>query len=96
MKRHEALHVGELLKMMIDSSGDRDTFDRQKAAYLWSEIVGPVINQATIRRFVDKDTLHVYMSSAPLKNELSFALPSLIEKINEAVGRTVIKKIMLH
>lgn len=96
MKQTEAIHVGALLKMMMESDGDRDTFDRQKASYLWSEIVGPVINQATTRRYVDKDTLHVFIASAPLKSELAFVKSSLIDKINEAIGRTILKKIVIH
>lgn len=96
MKKTEAIAVGDLLKAMIESDGDSMEFDRQKASYLWSEIVGPVINQATSRRYVDGETLHVYITSAPMKNELAFMLPGLIEKINEAVGRKIIKKISLH
>lgn len=96
MKRTEALAVGDILKAMIDCDGDSDEFNRQKACYIWGEVVGPHINQVTTRRYVEKDTLHVFISSAPLKSELAFMTAGLIEKINDAVGKKVIKKISIH
>lgn len=96
MKRTEAISVGDILKAMIESDGDPGEFDRQKAAFLWSEVVGPTINQATIRRYMEGDVLHVFISSAPLKSELSFMVAGIADKINEALGRRVIKKIALH
>lgn len=96
MKRTEAIQVGDLLKLMMDSDGNRDAFDRHKLEYLWSEIVGPVVNKATYRRYVDKDVLHVYISSAALKSELAFVAASLVDNLNNAVGRKLIKKIVFH
>ena len=96
MKRTEALQVGDILKAMIECDGDPGEFDRQKAGYLWSEIAGPTINHVTTRRYVSGDTLHVYISNAPMKNELTYMLPGFVEKINEALGRKVIRKILLH
>lgn len=96
MKRTEPMAIGDILKAMIDSEGDSLEFDRHKAAYLWGEIVGATINQATTRRFVEKDVLHVYLNSSPLKSELQYMLNSIIAKLNEAIGRKVINRIVLH
>ena len=96
MKRTEAISVGDLLKAMIESEGDSDAFDRQKVSFLWSEIVGPTINRATTRRYVEGTTLHVYLSSAPLKAELAYNINALINRLNEAVGRKIITKIAIH
>lgn len=96
MKRSEALAVGDILKAMIESDGDTGEFDRQKASYLWSEIVGPTVNQVTTRRYVAGDILHVYISSGPIKSELAYMADGLVVKINEALGRRVIRKIAIH
>ena len=96
MKRTEALAVGDILKAMIESDGDVATFDQQKALYLWSEIVGPTISRVTTRRYFEGSTLHVYISSGPIKNELAYMVAGFLTKINEAVGRNVIKKIAIH
>ena len=96
MKRTEALAVGDILRAMIESEGDASEFDRQKAGYLWSEIAGPTINQATTRRYVEGDVLHVFISSGPIKAELAFMVSGFADKINEAIGRKVIRKIAIH
>ena len=40
--------------------------------------------------------MHVYITSAVLKNELSFCRASLVEKINKAVGSDVLTEIVFH
>ncbi|MDE5689875.1 MAG: DUF721 domain-containing protein, partial [Duncaniella sp.] len=40
--------------------------------------------------------LHVYLTSAPLKNELSFNRDRLISAINRVVGAEVISDVQFH
>ena len=80
----------------MEDNGNTEEFNRQKLTYLWGEIVGPVINQQTIRRYVDGDILHVYIASASLKSELAFMVEPLVKTLNEAVGAHVISKIVIH
>lgn len=96
MKQTEAQQVGDILKAMMMSDGNEAEFNRQKVCFLWSDIVGPVINQATVKRYVDKDVMHVFLDSGPLKSELAFVKSALVEKINEAVGKKVIKDLIIH
>lgn len=96
MKRTEAMAVGDILKAMMDSDGDTAEFDRQKVSYLWSEVVGEYINRHTVRRYVQGDILHVFIDSGPLKSEIAFIIPGVIEKLNDAVGKRIIKKIQIH
>lgn len=81
---------------MIESGGNTDDYARHQVEYLWSEIVGQVINRETLRRFVEKDILHVFMANGPIKSELAFMAPSLVDKINEVMGRHIISKIKIH
>ena len=100
MERTEALAVGDILKAMMESNGDTAAFPppppRHKICYLWSEVASAYINHHTTRRFVDGDTLHVFIDSGPLKSELAYMLPLFIEQLNRAVGKRIIKKISIH
>lgn len=96
MKKQEAMTVGEIIEMAMARTGNPDEYARQRACFVWPDIVGPTINRYTTRRWVDRDVLHVCITSAPLKHELSFHLARLAEKINEAVGHNVISAIILH
>lgn len=96
MKQTEAQQVGDILRAMMESEGNEAEFDKQKACYLWSYVVGPIVNRATTRRYVDKNIMHVFIESGPIKNELAFMKSILIEKINEALGKKLIKDIIIH
>lgn len=73
-----------------------ETVAEQRACYLWSEVVGPVINRYTFKRYVERGVMHVYLTSAALKNELSFNRSSLVKRINQAVGSEAITSIIFH
>lgn len=96
MKRSEAKTVGQIFEEAMSEAGMSKVFDQQQASYLWPEIVGPTINRCTTRRYVENGVLHVYISSAPLRSELSFLKDELVRHINEAVGSDVINSIIIH
>lgn len=96
MKRTDAQSIGALIERFIDGSGARDNYDAQRICYLWSEVMGPTINRHTVRRWVDAGTLHVIITSAPLKSELGMIRSRIVERLNEAVGKNVINDIAFH
>ena len=96
MKRTEAKRVDQIIREAVEAAGQADTYDEYRLCYLWPEIAGPWINSQTTRRYVENGILHVYIASAPLRSELSFALERLTEALNQAVGRPIITGIQLH
>lgn len=96
MKKREALTVGQIIEQAIAETGNTAEYDRQRACFCWSEVVGPAINRLTTRRWVDRDTLHVCITSASLKNELQYHIPRLLESLNRMVGREVLSSIVIH
>lgn len=96
MKRQEARTFGDIFNEAIRHTGLESAYDEQRASYLWPEIVGPAVNRMTTRRYVEGGVLHVYISSASLKSELSFLTAKLLQRINESIGKEVIKSIVIH
>lgn len=96
MKRNEAKTVGEIFDEAMSQAGVTEIYDEQRASYLWPEVVGPTVNRFTTRRYVERGVLHVFISSASLKSELSFLTATLVSRINEAVGKNVIRSIVIH
>lgn len=96
MKWTEPKTFGEIFKDAMVRTGLNDVYDEQRAAFLWTEIVGPTVNRLTTRRYIADGVLHVYISSAPLKSELNFLTDTLMSRINEAVGHPVVKSIIIH
>lgn len=96
MKRTEPMSLGDILSKAFEQAGITDQLAQQRACFIWPEIVGHGINRLTTRRYVENGVMHVYISSAPLKQELSFHRERLVELINKAVGSNVIHQIQFH
>lgn len=90
------MSVGEIIDSAIARTGNRDEYFRQQVCYLWQEVVGPIVNRYTMRRYVEGTTMHVYIASASLKNELRFRTADLVAELNRMVGKDIIEKIMFH
>lgn len=96
MKRTEPKLFSEIFNDAMARVGAADAMAQHRACYMWPEIVGPGVNRYTFRRYVENGVLHVYISSASLKNELSFMRQSLLERLNDAVGSNAISEIVFH
>ncbi len=96
MRRPEPRPVGEILKEMIERVGMTDELRRSKAAGLWPRVAGQAIAAQTTRANVVDTTLHVWISSAPLKEMLGYARPKLQAAINNAMGEDFITNIAIH
>ena len=58
------------------------------------KIVGDGVNRYTIRRYVKDGVMTVHLSSASLANELMLNRASIVQRINEALGREIIRDII--
>lgn len=96
MKKRDALQVGEIITQLLQKENLDRTFDEQQAVALWPELVGPGINRYTIERHVSAGVLYVKLSSAPLRNELMMNRSIIANRLNELVGREVIKEIVFR
>lgn len=98
MKRTEPKRFSQIFDDAMAIAGQTDSMAMHRACYLWPEIVGPGVNRYTFRRFVDTSTgiLHIHLTSAPLRQELSFHRTRLVRLLNEAVGSDAITDIIFH
>lgn len=93
MKRSEAKSVGEIINELLKEQNLEDKLCEHKALDLWPKVVGPLINQRTVERRVDRGILYVRITSAPIRQELSINKTSLLATLNKAVGKDVLKEI---
>lgn len=96
MKRVDPQSVKDIIDRVLAADNIRQSVREHRVCYLWPEIVGPGINRYTTRRYVAGGVLHVYLTSAALKNELLFHRERLVELLNKAAGEDVITEISIH
>ena len=94
MKRTEAKNVGQIINDLLKKENLDVALDEHRASALWPQIVGDGINRYTISRSVRDGVMTVRLSSASLANELMLIRASIIQRINEALGRDIIREII--
>lgn len=96
MKRTNAQQIGDIINGYLKKENLDLALDEHRASALWPQIVGQGINRYTATRWVKDGVMHVQITSAPLRNELMLNRSRVIELINEALGRVVIKEIVFY
>ena len=94
MKRTEARNIGQIIQDVLKREHLDVALDEHRACALWPQIVGDGINCYTIKRYVNNGVMTVHLSSASLKAELSINRTTIIQRINEALGRDIIHEII--
>jgi predicted nucleic acid-binding Zn ribbon protein len=85
--------LGDALRQLTASIGIGKTLSQYNILTSWGEIVGEQIARVSIPERIEHGTLFVSVSSAPWRTELSMRRLELLERINRAVGRKIIKEI---
>ncbi|RXE70494.1 DUF721 domain-containing protein [Muribaculaceae bacterium Isolate-002 (NCI)] len=96
MKRTDPISIRQLIDKVMLEGETRETVMQQRASYMWTEVVGPGVNRFTFRRYVERGVLHVYITSASLKNDLAFLRHNIIKEINGRLGAEVLSDIVIH
>ena len=96
MKRTYPEQVGAFVDRIMKEYKIDGLLDRHQACVEWDNVVGEGIARYTSRRYMEGMKLHVFISSAPLKNELSFQRASIVKAINSRIGRTIVEEIIIH
>ena len=96
MERNKAQNIGNLVMKFLRMQGLEAPLNEHRLIKSWEEVVGPVIVKYTTNLFIKNQTLHVHVTSAPLRQELMMARKILVKNLNEKVGSQVIVDIIFH
>lgn len=88
--------LGDALKSFLDKSRLKGGVNALKIENIWEEVMGKTISRYTDKLEIIGTTLFITSSVGPLKQELSFQKEKIIERVNEAMGDTVIKSVMIQ
>ncbi len=97
MGRHNDKNIKEVLNDFLSSN------QRVAKGYyishideVWKQEMGPIISSYTTRIYFKDGALSVYLTSAPLKKELSLSKEKAISLLNTALGSTIIQSIEFY
>ena len=62
----------------------------------WEELSGPLVARHTTSLRFSKGKLFIILDSAPLKQEITMRKSELLQKVNQGIGSSLIKDIIIH
>lgn len=96
-KRHnEHLKIGDAIKEFVETNKLQSGLDKVNVREAWEQMMGNGVNHYTTAIKLERDTLFVQLSSSVLREELSYGKEKIITMLNEALGKEIIKKLVLR
>ena len=85
--------IGNVFTQLFQDLGIDKAIQQNMAVSRWAEIVGERIAQISEAERIEKGVLYVKVSSPVWRNELVFMKSNLINTVNEALAKTIVKDI---
>ncbi len=88
--------IGDVLKEFIQVNKLEGGMDRIDVQAAWKSLMGNGVNSYTQEVILKGSTLYVSLTSAVLRQELSYGKDKIIKMINEELGKEVVKDVVLR
>jgi len=87
--------VGSIILRMLKAYGIEDKYFEARAKQLWHETMGPTISGYTQNIYVKNRKLYITISSAALRQEISYSKEKIKKFINDGIGQEFIQAVMI-
>ena len=88
--------IGDAIQKFLEQSRIKGSIQALQIEEVWGEIMGKTIAKYTDEIKIINDTLFITTHVAPLKQELVFQKEKIKLRVNEALGKNVIKEIVIR
>ncbi len=88
--------LGDVLKEFIQTNNLQKGMDKIDVRDAWASLMGNGVNNYTRNIMLKNEVLYVELTSAVLREELSYGKEKIVKMINEELGREVVKDVILR
>ncbi len=88
--------IGDILKEIIKTNKLEPGLNQVSVVDAWKNLMGNGVNNYTLNVVLRNGTLYVELSSAVLRQELSYGKHKIIKMINEELGKEIVKEVVLR
>jgi hypothetical protein len=88
--------ISDVLKQFIEVNKLESGMDKIDVEQAWKNLMGNGVNTYTKEVVLKGTILYVSLTSAVLREELSYGKDKIIKMINEEMGKEVVKSIVLR
>lgn len=96
MRRNRTITLKEALEELIKEYRLAPKLKEASVINIWESVTGRAIASRTKKIYIRDGVLHIYLSSAVVKNELMMLRESLRQQINTRAGEEVVTQIVVH
>ena len=89
------MHIGDALRDFLNKSKLKSGLRAVQIEDVWEEIMGKTIARYTDKIQIINNTLIIYTSVGPLKQELMYQKSKIIERVNEALHENAVKEVII-
>ena len=88
--------IEDILKEFVKTNNLQTGLDKVNVREAWANLMGNGVNNYTTAIELKHETLYVQLSSSGLREELSYGNEKIVNMLNEAIGKDVVKKLVLR
>lgn len=88
--------IQNLLNQFLRHEGLETPLQQKRLIDAWETVAGRVVARYTSEKFIKNQTLFVRVLNPALKQDLSMMRSQLVQKLNAAVGASVITDIRIY
>lgn len=88
--------ISDVLKEFIEVNNLQKGMDKIDVRDAWKNLMGNGVNTYTREIMLKGTTLYVELTSAVLREELSYGKEKIVKMINEEMGREVVTEVVLR
>jgi hypothetical protein len=93
---HNDSPISEVLKAFIENNKLQSGMDKIDVEKAWKDLMGNGVNTYTREVILKGSTLYVTLSSAVLREELSYGKQKIITLLNDELRKEVVKELVLR
>ena len=93
---NEESPIGDVLKQFIQENKLQAGMDKIDVRDAWKNLMGNGVNNYTTEVLLKGSTLYVALSSAVLREELSYGKDKIIKMINEELRKEIVTDLILR
>ena len=88
--------LGEAIQEFLNKSRIKGDIQAMQIGDVWEDIMGKTIARYTDSIKIFGDKLYISTPVAPLKNELVYQKEKIRLRVNEALGKNIIKEVIIQ
>ena len=95
MRRRNIQTLGDVLQEYVKALKLQGKLDEVRIKDEWNEMMGGAIANSTKEVYMKNDILFVHLKSSIIRNELFMMRSSIVSRLNEKIGKNVIREMIL-